>query len=314
MPDAETPAAAATPSDAAPAPAPAAAGPAAPTDSPLGSLREAFLADPDGAALKASGARARGPDSDDAAASPGEPATSAEGAGSASKPGGEAGGLSRRGAAAAISAKDAEIERLVAERRQADDVAQAQQRRIAEVDARQQAAQQAVLQHIGDDREFARLQDARLRNRALSYDEDERLDAMIAARETAQTYWELAERGHRASVARAAGDRADKHKLDREVVFGADLPAVIDHAVATTEARVRAETAERIKELEAELLGHKTRAAASGRARPTVGGASAGGMASGMPDDGASAADWFRFGIQQRAAAAPKNGAASTRR
>src|SRR4051812_12507617 len=117
MPDADAPAAAATPSDAAPAPAPAAAGPAAPQESPLGTLSSAFRDDPTGVALKASGARARGPDSDDGAASPGEPAASTEGAGAASKPGGEAGGLSRRGAAAAISAKDAEIERLVAERR-----------------------------------------------------------------------------------------------------------------------------------------------------------------------------------------------------
>jgi hypothetical protein len=79
------------------------------------------------------------------------------------------------------------------------------------------------------------------------------------------------------------------------------VPALVDHAVAVTEARVRAEQAERIKELEAEVTGLKTRAAANGRSAPLVGGASAASGAPGRtPEDGSSPLDWFRAGAARR--------------
>jgi hypothetical protein len=306
---------AAAPDGAPSTPAPAPAESAAPAPPSLGSLRDAFRADPDGAALKV-GPR-RGPDETphDDAATPEESAPGdATAPPDASKPGAQ-GALSRRGAAAAISERDAEIERLVAERRQADAQLEAHRQQLSRVQAQQEAAAKAATDLIGDDREFNRLQDARLRNRTLSYEEDEKLDRMIQWREYAQTFWELADRGHKTLVARALGERVKQHGLDQQVAFGADVPALVDHAVAVTEARVRAEQAERIKELEAEVTGLRTRAAANGRAAPLVGGASAGSGAVGrMPDDGAPAQEWFRYAIRERQSAGPGNGARQTRR
>lgn len=291
--------------------------PAVPSVAGLGTLLEAFRADPDGAALKAGTGRGRPPE---AAGDGPAPEASAPPDGAASKSGEQAGGtaqpsgLSRRGAAKAIAEKDAEIsdqkaeiDRLVAEQRAADDRDRATRERLAQVDAQRQQAQRAVLAAVGDDAEFARLQDARLRNRTLTYQEDERLDAMIAARETAQTYWELADRGHKAAIARSAARVAEQYGLDRDTVFGADLPALIGHAVAATEQRVRGEQGERIKELEKELEGLRTRAAAAGRSAPIVGGASgASGAAGRMPEDGASPLDWFKAGAREREQAAAR--------
>jgi len=327
MPDTESPAAGSPTEAAAPPPSPPAE-PAAPPQAALGTLLEAFRADPDGAALKAGPGRGGDvPPTDDPATSEASAGEGSHGSHPAGVPGSRGGpqpasksdaqaGLSRRGAAraiaekdAALSEKDAEIERLVAERRAADDRDRATQQRLAQVDQARQQAQQAVLAAVGDDREFAALQDARLRNRSLTYQQDERLDAMIAARETAQTYWELADRGHKAAIARASAQVAEQYGLDRDTVFGADLPAVIGHAVAATEQRVRAEQGERIKELEKELEGLRTRAAAAGRPAPTVGGASAGsGAQAGMPEDGASPMDWFRAGAREREAQSAARG------
>jgi hypothetical protein len=222
--------------------------------------------------------------------------------------------VSRRGAAAAIAERDAEIERLVAERRAADAQIEAHQQQLARVQAEQEAAAKAALELIGDDRDFARLSDARLRNRTLSYEDDEKLDRMIEARQTAQVYWQLAERGHRTGLARQIADRVTQHGLDQQIAFGADAPALIDHAVAVTEARVRSEQSERIKELEKELQGLKTKAAATGRSAPLVGGTSAGsGAASRMPEDGSSPMDWFRAGAERRAREAAARGARGAR-
>src|SRR4030095_13143964 len=126
----------------------------------------------------------------------------------------------------------------------------------------------------------------------------------VAWREYAQTFWELADRGHRTGVARGVAERVAAHGLDQQIAFGADLPALLDHAVAVTEARIRSEQSERIKELEKELQGLKTKAAANGRAAPLVGGTSAGsGPASRMPEDGASPLEWFNAGAREREAA-----------
>ncbi len=308
MPDPEAPVAA--PSDGTPAepvaPAPEPTG--TPESRSLGSLQDAFRADPDGLVLKGSGPRTHADRPPGDAASPEESAPeAATAADGASKPGEGEPRPSRRGAAAAIAERDAEIERLVAERRSADDRAREQQQRLEAIDRRQQEASREVLALIGDDADFERLQSARLHNRTLSYEEDERLDRMLEWRTRAQTFWQLADRGHRAGVARAVGDRVDRYGLDRERTFGSDLPGVIDHAVGVTEARVRAESAERIRELEKELEGLRTRAAATGRHAPTTGGGSAGSGPSGrMPEDGAAPMDWFRAGAREREAASPR--------
>ena len=98
---------------------------------------------------------------------------------------------------------------------------------------------------------------------------------MLAARGEGAVYWDLAERGHRAYVAQTLADRCDRYGLDRETAFGAAVPDLVDHAVAVTEARVRAEAAERIASLEAEVKGLRPRAAAASRQPPTTGGGSA---------------------------------------
>jgi len=282
--------------------APDAAESAAPSDHrSLGSLQQAFRADPDGAALKAGPGRGTSETPPDDATAPEESATPGQAdQGQASKPGAQ-GALSRRGAAAAISERDAEIERLVAERRAADARAEAHQQQLARVYAEQEAAAKAALAEIGDDADFERLSGARLRNQTLTYEQDEQLDKMIAARQTAQVYWQLADRGHKTGIARAIADRVQQHGLDQQIAFGADAPALVDHVAAVVEARVRAEQAERIKELEAEVKGLRTKAAANGRSAPLVGGASAGSGAPGrVPEDGSSPLDWFRAGAARR--------------
>lgn len=297
------------------APATLAAESAAPPDRPsLGTLADAFRADPDGAALKGRGPRARSGRQSDDEASPEESAgPDATASGAASKPG-ETPGLSRRGAAAAILEKDAEIERLVAERTAEKARAEQAAARVAALERGQDEARKAALSKIGDDAEFERLQQARLRNRTLSYEEDERLDGMLAWREHASVLWELADKAHRVGMAKAVAERADEYGLDKDTAFGSDLAGLLDHAVAATEARVKAESAEKIAALEAELKGLRPRGAAGRTVAPTTGGSSAPGGHAGSPGDGASAEDWFRYGIEQRSAAGARNGAAGTRR
>jgi hypothetical protein len=218
----------------------------------------------------------------------------------ASKPDGGDGrgepGPSRRGAAQAIKDRDAEIERLVeereAERRKADEA----NKQAASLNQQHQAARKAALDLIGDDAVFRRLQSARLRNQPLTYAEDEALDRMLQYREHAQTFWELADRGHKVEMAKGLADRIERHGLDRDTAFGAALPDLIDHAVSVTEARVRKESAERIAELEQQVKGLKPRAAAAGRAAPTTGGGSGNGAR--MPEDGASPLEWFSSGLR----------------
>jgi hypothetical protein len=268
--------------------------PAADPAESLGSLEDAFRADPSGAALKG-----RGPDvsvaSDDEGAPPEESAPDG-----ASKPGGQEGQpSSRRGAARAIADRDAEIERLALERLAEKERADQAAAQVADLEKRQAEARASALQRIGDDSEFQRLQDARLRNRTLSYEEDARLDEMLSWREHAAELWDLAEKGHRVQMAKAIGDRCERYGLDRGAIFGAQLPEIVDHAVSATEARVRAESANRIAELEAEIRGLRPRAAALTRPAPTTGGASDNGGL-GMPSSDASPMDFFRAGEPRR--------------
>lgn len=286
--------------------------PAAPSDRPsLGTLADAFRNDPDGAALKGRGPRSRAEGSPDDDASPEESARSdATASALASKPG-DRPGPSRRGAAAAIHEKDQEIERLVAERTAEKARAEAAASRLTQLEQQQEQARRAALEKIGDDAEFEQLQQARLHNRALTYEQDERLDQMLAWRQHASTLWELADKAHRVQTANALAGKTDRYGIGREEAFGEDLPGLLQRVYDAGTAR----SAERIKELETELKGLRTQHAAGGRAAPTVGGASAGTGALGrMPDDGASAEEWFRYGIAARQSARPGTGAAQNRR
>lgn len=286
------------PSESASLAAPAeSAAPSRSSDDSLGTLRDAFRADPDGAVLKSEAPERADPDRPDGAAPPGDPAAkrfAAQDPGDRKlQPG------SRRGQAAAETDRAAELDRLVAER--AAEKARADQAAsdLARVNEQHQRAQSTVLARIGDDREFARLSEARVHNTTLTYDEDARLDAMLAARGEGAVYWDLAERGHRAYVATKLADRCDRYGLDREHAFGADVPDLVDHAVAVTEQRVRSEQAERISQLEAELKGLRPRAAAASRQPPTTGGVSAPGGGNPPLDDNASPMDFFRAGARQ---------------
>lgn len=219
--------------------------------------------------------------------------------------------VSRRGAAARISDQQSEIDRLVSER-------EAERARAAEAEARvkghteqQQAVRRQVLSRIGDDQEFAQLADKRMRGEVLSYEQDEKLTSMVAWREHAADLWEMTDRAHKATIASGVVDRVERYGLDKAHAFEAPLPELLDHAVSVTEARVRKESANEIAELKAELRGLRTGRA--GGAAPTLGGSS-GGSGLPTPADGAPAEDWFRYGIQQRAALQARNGSAHTRR
>lgn len=310
MPPDEQTAVAEPPSPSGPAPSSPAAESAAPERSPddaLGTLRDAFRSDPDGAALKSSGDERADQAGPDGSAPPGDSAAERS---AASKPGDRTRQPdSRRGQAAADTERTLELDRLVAERAAEQARADKAAADLARVNAQHQRAQQTVLQRIGDDGEFARLSEARVHNQALTYDEEARLDSMLAARGEGAVYWDLAERGHRAFVAQTLADRCDRYGLDRETAFGAAVPDLVDHAVAVTEARVRAEAAERIASLEAELKGLRPRAAAASRQPPTTGGGSAPGGGTQALDDDASPMDFFRAGArahQERQAASAR--------
>lgn len=294
---------------------PAAAAEPARASSELGTLEDAFRSSP--GALKEQ--RLGQPRTDGAApgtASPEESARSAS-ADPASKPGdpasltSQAGDPSRRGAAAKISEQQSEIDRLVSER-------EAERARAADAEARarshteqQAAVRQQVLARIGDDQEFAQLSQKRMRGEVLSYEQDEKLTSMLAWREHAADLWEMTDRAHKTTIASGVVDRVERYGLDKAHAFDAPLPELLDHTVAVTEARVRKETANEIAELKAELRGLRTGKA--GGAAPTIGGASSGGGTP-MPADGASAEEWFRYGIAQKAAGQARNGSALTRR
>jgi hypothetical protein len=212
-------------------------------------------------------------------------------------------GPSRRGAAAKISEQASDIDRLLAER-------DAERARTAEIESRIAAqesqkaeAQKAALARIGDDRVFAELSNKRMRGEVMSYEDDERLTSMLSAREWAADLWEMTDRAHKALVAAGVADRVEKHGLDKGVAYDAPLPELIDHVAATTEARVRKETANEIAELKAQLRGLRTRGAAA--ASPTVGGASAPGGAA-MPPDGASPLAFFEAALRSDGGRAPK--------
>lgn len=294
------------------APAPA----TAPASDDLGTLAEAFRDHPE--ALKGRPAASRDATADPkdqgqpAAKGQGPPGESAPPEGDASKPGDQGrSDLSRRGAAAKITEQQSEIDRLVTER-------EAERARVADAEARVKAhddqraqAEAAALSRIGDDQEFARLSNARMRGERMSYAEDEKLTEMLSAREWAADLWTITDRAHKANLSKRLGALADKHGLDKATAYEADLPELVEHAITVTEARIRKETADEIAELKTQNRGLRTRA--SHAATPTVGGASAPGGA-GVPADGASAEEWFRYGISQRQAGRPTNGAAATRR
>lgn len=284
---------------------PPAAAPEPAQDRPsLTSLAEAFRDSPE--ALKG-----RGADGRPGGGARGQQPSEESAAPAASKPDvpqGEA--PSRRGAAARITEQQSEIERLVAER-------EAEKARAAEVESRVRAqdearetARRAALSRIGDDQEFAALSSKRMRGEVLSYEDDEKLTSMLAWREHAADLWEMTDRAHKAQLAHAVADRVARHGLDKDVAYNAPLPELLDHAVSVTEARVKKEQANTIAELKAELRGLRTRGAAA--ASPTLGGSSDGGDGR-TPGDGASAEEWFRFGISQRTAR-PSTGPAAMRR
>lgn len=287
------------PADAAGAPSSQPASEPAPRSSEsLGTLADAFRSDPGALKDRTPQERADRPPSGDE-----PPEESAPSAG-ASKPD-EPGAPSRRGAAAKISEQQSEIDRLVFER-------EAERARLADTEARVKAqdaarerARTAALSKIGDDQEFAALANKRMRGEVLSYEDDEKLSSMLAWREHAADLWEMADRAHKTALASRVGDRAEKYGLDRDTAFNADVADLLDHAVSVTEARVRNEQANQIKELQAELRGLRTRGAAA--AAPTVGGASDG-SARDAPHDGASPLDWFRVGARRQAEAAQRAG------
>lgn len=283
----------------------------------LGTLADAFRNDP--GALKGRTPRGRAAGSapsedvvggaDDVRAAQRPPEESAPHG--ASKPDGTTGAPSRRGAAAKISEQQSEIDRLVTEREaERARVADAESRVRAQ-DAAREKARTAALSRIGDDREFAALANKRMRGEVLSYEDDEKLSSMLSWREHAADLWEMADRAHKTALASSVGDRVEKYGLDRETAYSAALPDLLDHAVSVTEARVRKEQANQIKELQAELRGLRTRGAAA--AAPTLGGASDG-SGGRMPADGAPAEEWFRYGIGQRQAGRPAPGSAAMRR
>lgn len=272
--------------------------PAKGADGPrLNTLTEAFRQQPD--ALKGTN-RGQGPsaDRDD----PASPEASAE---QASKPGeGEDRGPSRRGAAARITEQQAEIDRLVTERererQRADELKAASDEQAKQRDARATAA----MARVGDDRDFAELSNRRMRGATLSYEEDQRLDEMLAWREHAADLWEITERAHKQAVVKGLADRVQRYGLEKAIAYDAPLADLLDHTVSVTETRVRRESANEIAELKAELRGYRT-GKAGGKA-PTVGGASTpGGVA--VPPDGSGPLDFFRAGARERESA---NGAA----
>lgn len=283
---------------------PAAASEPARSAPSLNTLAEAFRSAPD--ALKDRGADGK-PRGGAEGQEPSEESGVPEGSGTPSKPDDRAGDTppSRRGAAARISEQQSEIDRLVTER-------EAEKTRLAEVESRVRAqdeardtARRAALSRIGDDQEFAQLSSKRMRGEVLSYEDDEKLSSMLAWREHAADLWEMTDRAHKTQLARAVADRVDRHGLDTDVAYNAPLPELLDHAVSVTEARVRKEQANQIKELQAELRGLRTRGAAA--ASPTLGGSSDGSDGR-MPADGASPLEWFKAGARRQEAAAAAGG------
>jgi len=279
---------------------PAAASEPARSAPSLNTLAEAFRSAPD--ALKDRGAD-RTPRGDAEGQGTSEESARGEAAPGASKPG--EGAPSRRGAAAKITEQQSEIERLVAER-------EAEKGRLAEVESRVRAqdearetARRAALARIGDDEEFAQLSTKRMRGEVLSYEDDEKLSSMMSWREHAADLWEMTDRAHKAQVARAISDRVERYSLDKDLAYNAPLPELLDHAVSVTEARVKKEQANTIKELQAELRGLRTRGAAA--ASPTLGGSSDGSDGR-VPTDGASPLEWFKAGARQQEAAAAAGG------
>lgn len=214
---------------------------------------------------------------------------------------------SRRGAAAKISDQQAEIDRLVAEREAERSRAAEHASKLQELTAKQEAARKTVLERIGSDADFERLQTRRIRREPMSYEDDERLDAMLDYREHASTLWEMTDQAHRVGIAQGLGTLVEQLGLDKKTAFGADLPGLVAHVNERAEARVRAETAdeiatlkkthtERVAELETELKGLRTRAKAT--PAPTVGGTSA--PAGDLPADGSSPTSFFAAGIRNR--------------
>lgn len=297
-------------SDAAPQAAAPATTATAPATDDLGSLAEAFRDHPEALKGRPAGDREPEGEPDRRSQDQAPPGASAPRPG-ASKPGEQTQpDLSRRGAAAKISDQQSEIDRLVTEREAERARASEHEAQVRAHEERRTQAQQAALARIGDDQEFARLSDARMRGSPMSYADDEKLNEMLSAREWAADLWEMTDRAHKTLLAKSLGAVVEKHGLDKTVAYEAPLPELVEHAVAVTEARVRKETADEIAELKAQNRGLRTKTAHA--ATPTVGGASAPGGA-GMPADGASAEEWFRYGISQRQQAARPNGGASLR-
>lgn len=193
--------------------------------------------------------------------------------------------LSRRGAAKALSEKDAEIAELRAKWEADQKAVTDRDERITALTAKQAASRDFVLAKIGKDEDFDRLLQSRTKREWLSIEDDEKLDEMLAWREHAAALWELTDSAHRTTLARDLDGVVEKYGLDRTVAFGATGPALAEHVAEVTEKRIRGLVADEIKtlkqqhkdrvsELEKELSSLRPLAAARAPA-PTVGGISA---------------------------------------
>lgn len=292
MPDPATPVAEA-PEQASVAAAEPAPAKTSPSDAPLSGFAEALRAGGQGALKERSNRSARraAEAPPEASAKEGSEESSEASKSDAVKPGEsppEAGaepGLSRRGAAKALSEKDRELADMKA-KWEADQRAVAERDgRLKELTAKQKASQDFVLSKIGKDEDFERLQSARMRREWMSAEDDDALDTMLLWREHAGAIWDLADSGHRKMLARDLDEVVSQYGLDRKTAFGATAPALAAHVAETVEKRVRGEVADELKtlkqqhrdkvsELEKELSSLRPLAAHRTPA-PTVGGMSA---------------------------------------
>jgi hypothetical protein len=292
MPDPSTPVAEA-PEQAPVAAAEPAPSKTSPTDAPLSGFAEALRAGGRGALKERSSRSARQdakapPEAsadDDSEESPEASKSDAVKPGESTPPGDAGTGLSRRGAAKALSEKEAEIADLRAKWEADQKAVKERDGRLQELTAKQKASRDFVLSKIGDDKEFDRLQTARMKREWMTAEDDDKLDEMLTWREHAAALWELTDTGHRALLARDLDAVVEQYGLDRKTAFGADAPALAAHVAERVEKRIRDAVADEIKtlkskhkdevsELEKELSSLRPLAAHRTPA-PTVGGMSA---------------------------------------
>ncbi len=267
-----------------------------PSDPPTASIAELpDLAD----ALRAQAQDAQpqdddGDESDDDGADADEPASDDEA---------PADGEAAKDAQSAKPARPNQRARLKQRVTELETEAQQHKERADRYESESQNRQQEVMRLLGSDDEYRTLVSKRLDpDSMLTYEEESRYVQLTNERKSAALYFQQAQQGIRTGNEARVREIAQKHGLDADelVPLAADAGALLDTAIARTEARVRKDVQDDIDRLTADRDSARLRLAGKSP-DPGMGGRSGSHAPDHLNWDTAAPGDYFAAGLRKQA-------------